>query len=396
VAYAVGLSLNRESLKDQPDANTIADNVFGAGAQSAVDASRYSQAVFGELLLPLSSGLEAQVALRHDWYNRLKASIDDNAVSYGGIGKTSPKLALRYLPMKQVLLRASYAESFAAPTLKQLFGGTDESFDNTSEQAVCDAFPSLSGGGCSSFPYIKVTRSNPRLRPETGKTANLGLVLEPTPAFSLGIDYFVIRKKDEITRPTVLAAVAAGATAIQSGEAVVFTDATNLAQSRVSGIDVDLRARLGSVPWGKMTLRDTLTYYRHIRQQPGAGDPFDEFVGTFGFPRWRNNVSLNLENGSWSTTANVHMVSQMVDSDLPRNLEDPNVRTISAHQELDLLTAYTGIKTLRLTGGIKNVLDRAPPYSNTGTQSGYGALGFSSIYSPRGRFFFVAASCSFR
>jgi iron complex outermembrane receptor protein len=395
LAYAVGLSLGRETLTDRPDENLIADNVFGTSAQSAVDASRQSQAVFGELSVPLFRGAEAQVALRHDWYNKLKASVDGNAQpGGGGIGKTSPKVAIRYEPVKQLLLRASYAESFMAPTLKQLFGGSSEGFEVTNNQDICNAFPGLAGA-CSSFPYVRITRANAQLKPEIGKTMNLGFVLDPTDNSSLAIDYFAIRKRDEIGVPTVPYAVAGGATDVQGGEAVVFTDSTNLSKTRVSGFDVDARGRLGMTPWGRLSVRNTLTYYRHIRVQPIAGDPFDEYVGSFGYPRWRNSFSVNLEGGGWSTTANLRMVSHMVDSDSPRGAEAPDTRMIDSHEELDLMVAYTGIKGLTLSGGVKNVLDREPPYSDTGTQSQYGALGFAPLYSPRGRFFFLGARYAF-
>ena len=394
LAYAVGVSFNKESLADIPDANQIAGNVLGSIAQSTVDAKRDFKAVFGELQIPIFKGMEAQVAVRHDSYTGLSAVINGTRSSFSGNSKTSPKFAIKYQPISQFLVRASYAESFLAPSLKQLFGGQDEGANSTSDPAICAAFPTLSGT-CDNFPYKQLTGSNPNLKPETGKTVNIGFVVEPTNAFSMGIDFFEIRKKDEITQPTVETAVAAGAIGIKAGEAQVFTNNLNIAKTRVSGFDMDTRLRLGDTPLGKVTLRDAFTYYRHVQNTSDPALPYDEFVGTFLNPRWRNTASVNVESGPWSTTATMRTTSSMLDTNLPAGSFTPPVRRIDIHEELDLNVQYTGVKSLTLTGGIKNLLDRPVPYSNQGAQNQYGSLGFPWIYSPRGRFWFVAGEYKF-
>ena len=394
LAYAVGVSLNKETLTDRPDDNQIAGNVLGSIAQSTVDAQRDFNAIFGELSIPLFKGFEAQVAVRHDRYSGLSANIGGVRQSFGGNSKTSPKIAVKYLPVGGVLLRASYAESFLAPSLKQLFGGQDEGAFSTSDPAICAAFPSLSGT-CDNFPYKNIQGSNPNLKPETGKTFNIGFVVEPFSNVSFGVDFFTIKKKDEISQPTVEAAVAAGAIGIKNGEAQVFTNNRNISATKISGTDFDFRLRVGQTPWGKLTVRDSATYYTHIRTQPDPNASFDEFVGTFLNPRWRNNLSANLENGPWSTTATIRTTSGMVDTPLAAGQFAPTTRRISAYEELDLQVQFTGVKSLTLTGTVKNLLDQTPPYSNSGAQNQYGSLGFPWIYSPRGRFFSIAANYKF-
>ena len=72
-------------------------------------------------------------------------------------------------------------KSFLAPSLKQLFAGQEqgaESVDclNDPTNAICVAFGNTTS---DNFPYNEISGSNPNLRPETGKTYNLGFIFEP-------------------------------------------------------------------------------------------------------------------------------------------------------------------------------------------------------------------------
>lgn len=395
LAYAVGVSFNKESLADLPDADQISGNVLGSIAQAPVDAKRDSQAIFGELSIPLFTGFEGQLAIRHDRYSGVSAVINGQRQSFSGSSKTSPKVAMRFQPNKYFLTRASYAESFLAPSLKQLYGGVDVGANSSSDPVVCNAFPTLSGN-CDAFPYQQVTGSNPSLKPESGKTWNLGFLIEPTPQFSAGVDFFWIKKKDEISQPTVETAIASGNIAITpAGEAQVFTNNLNLASTKVHGLDLDLRARGFATPVGRLSLKNTTTYYHSIRQQL-VGQPVEEYVGTFLKPRWRNTFSATLENDIWSLTATVRTTASMRDSDQAWGAFDASTRKISGHEELDVVGQYTGVRALTLTAGVRNLLDQAPPYSNMGASNEYGTLGYPWIYSPRGRYLFVSANYAFR
>ena len=395
LGWAVGVSANRETLSDQPSADSVAGNVLGSIAQGPVDASRNSHAVFVELAIPILKDVEAQAAIRYDRYSGLKARLGGNEQSFTGYGHTSPKFAVKYQPYAGLLLRGSFAESFLAPSLKQSFGGVDEGASSTSDPAICAAFPALSGA-CDNFPFNQVSGSNPNLKPETGKTYNLGVVFEPHPVVSLGLDYFQIRKKDEISTPTVERAVAAGAIGISEGEAQVFTNNLNIASTRVNGFDVDLRLRFPTTPLGRLSIGNTLTYYIHIQQRPDPASPAEEKADTFATPRWRNNVTAALENGPWAQTAVLRMVASTEDTDLPHGQFAGRERRIGAHNEVDYQLQYKGFQALTLTGGIRNLFDSAPPYSLTGSQNQFGSLGFPFIFSPRGRFFYTSVNYAFR
>jgi iron complex outermembrane receptor protein len=396
LAFAVGGSLNKETIRDTPDANQQAGNVFGSIAQAAVDASRQSQAIFGELSIPLLKNLEGQVAVRYDRYSAVEGIVGGTRVSGENSTRTSPKVAVKYKPADFVLMRASYAESFLAPTLKQMFGGQDAGAESTSDtEILCPAF-GVPAANCDNFPYDNVTGSNPNLKPEIGKTYNVGFVLEPHPAVSLGVDLWRIRKRDEVGQPSVETAVQLGNYQFINGRWTVFTNNQNLARTESEGADIDVRVRFPSTDFGRVTLHNTSTYYTHIKTEvePGAG--FDEYVGTFLNPRWRNTFTLNLEYGPWNGTMAVRTTAGMLDTDQPHDTTlFNNARRIGTYEELDLGVQYSGFKNLTLGGIVKNALDRMPPFSQRGAQNQYGSLGFPWIYSPRGRFFQVTANYKF-
>jgi iron complex outermembrane receptor protein len=397
LGYAVGLQFNKENLRDTPDADQQSGNVFGSIAQAAVDAKRDLKAVFGELAIPLLKNLEAQVAVRYDQYSGAEGTIANVRAAGEKASKTSPKVALKYRPMNNLALRASYAQSFLAPSLKQMFGGVDEGAETTSDTDIlCPAF-GVPVVDCDAFPYRNVTGSNPNLKPETGKTMNIGFVIEPVPEVALAMDFWSIKKKNEVNQPTVESAVQQGQfNRRPSGEWQVFTNNQNISGSQSSGVDVDLRVRIADTPWGKLSVRDNATYYHSIKQSIDVGDPLLEYAGTFLNPRWRNTLTFSLDAANWATTLAMRTTAGMRDTQQEvGSAAHRNARNIGAHEEVDLGVQYSGMKDLTLAGSIKNLLDNDVPFSQRGTLNQNGSLGFPWIYSPRGRFFQLSANYKF-
>lgn len=397
LSFAVGGNLSKETLRDTPDINQQNGNVFGSIAQAPVDAKRDLSAVFAELSIPVTKSIEAQVAVRFDRYSGAEGLVNGTRINGEGASRTSPKVAVKYRPIDAVMLRASYAESFLAPSLKQMFGGQDEGAESTSDKDIlCPAF-GVPDVACDNFAYKNRTGSNPKLKPETGKTLNFGVVLEPVREVSLGIDIWRITKTNEVGQPTVETAVTNGNYQRIDGEWVVFTNNQNIAGTKSSGIDVDLRLRLGETPLGRVTVRNAATYYNEIKNQTETGDPYTELVGTFLNPRWRNTLTVNLDNGPWASTLAVRSTAGMKDTTQGFGTAAyAAAREINPHEEFDISVQYTGIKNLSLSGAIKNLFDRMPPYSQRGTLNQYGSMGFPWIYSPRGRFFQLSAKYTFQ
>lgn len=381
--YAVGAQFMRESLSDQPDAKSQAGEVVGSIQQSAVDASRNIKAVFGELQVPILKNLEGQIALRYD--------------KYPGVSQTSPKFALKYTPIPQLALRGSYAESFRAPVLKQLYGAQEQGAITitTPEQCQLLGITLDANGGCQVNAW-QVNGSNVDLKPETGKTYNLGTVFDGG-NFNVSLDWWRIEKKDEINSPTIQNAIRQGLFSRDGARFSIFTNLQNIAQRKHEGIDLDARMRFSNTAIGTVVLRNSATYYISQKRRDSVSDPLYEYNGTYATPRWRNTFSMSTELGPWTVGAALRSVAGFIDWDDPETIGDSERRRVGNHDELDFQVQYAGVlQGLTLTAGVKNLLNKMPPFSQVNAMDNqYTQMGFAELYSPRGRFFYISASYRF-
>lgn len=377
--YAAGVSALRDELSDTPDALTQAGEVVGSIQQAAVDATRNNYGVFGELSLPVLKNLETQLAVRYD--------------KYPNESKFSPKLGFMWRPMTQVGVRGSYAGSFRAPVLKQLYGAQEEGAITITSDRQCELLGQPAGCTINAF---QVNGSNPNLKAETAKTINVGLVFELGQNFNSSIDFWRVEKKDDISSPTITTALEQGLFELRNGRYYVYTNLTNIAKRIHKGVDVDARLRFPGTMLGTITVSDTLTYYQSQRRQDSAIEPMKEYINTYALPRWRNRFTVSSEMGPWTVTGAYRTVAGFYDSDE----ELPVARTFSRvgnHEEFDLQGSYSGFKGLTFRGGVKNVFDRMPPFSaQNATDNTYTQMGFAELYNVRGRFFYVGLDYSFR
>jgi len=72
----------------------------------------------------------------------------------------------------------------------------------------------------------------------------------------------------------------------------------------------------------------------------------------------------------------------------------PAPREVGSYETFDTQVAYRGFRNVRLALGVKNILDRDPPYTNAGGQF---AAGYDITYADvRGRFVYGTVNYQFR
>ncbi len=184
---------------------------------------------------------------------------------------------------------------------------------------------------------------------------------------------------------------------------IVSIDQTNinLGQTKLSGFDIHARWRILAGDLGRFVAAFTGTYFdRYDTQNPDG--TFSPHVGnrnnaTTGgvIPRWKTYQAVTWSRGPWDVTAALNWQSSYVD--VPGNFMDPNdptFRKVGAYETYDLQGSYAGIKSLRITLGVKNLFDRDPPYTNQGFsfQSGYDP----QYADPRGRFVYARLNYAFQ
>lgn len=404
MSVAVGAEYRKEKYQFNPSTEIAQGDISGYGGNlGAVDKSRNVTSVFGELVVPITKTLEADGAVRYD--------------NYEGTGSsTTPKLSLRWQPSSRFLWRGSVSKGFRAPSLADLYSPSTTGVSQTgltdpvrcpiTEDGVkdCDTqFPTTNGG-------------KPTLSSEKSTNFTTGIVLEPTKNFSASLDYFHIKLKDTISnglpQAVILGNLAKYGNYVTRGPdevvngvtipgAIINIDQTNLntGETKLSGVDIDLKWRLPTEGYGRFTLGFSGTYFiKYDTQNPDG--TFSPNVGnlenaTTGgvIPRLKTYQFVNWSTGPWDVTLGLNWQSGY--HDVPGSDADGNPlpRRVSPYEIYDAQVTYSGIKGLRLTVGAKNLMDSDPPYTN---QSFSFQSGYDPQYAdPRGRFVYVRAAYAF-
>ena len=403
LAIALGGEGRREKLDNAfaPLANT-GDVLAAGGEHHSVSGSRNVWAIYVEASVPVARNVETQLAARYDHYNDFGSTVN-------------PKVALRWQPSKALLLRTSWGTGFRAPTMYDLY---------TPRQRVTTSpdFPDPIRCPVTGLPsdclgeFPAVIGGNPNLQPETSEQFNAGVVWEPTPGLTLALDYWKINKTDPITGISERDVLAVGApfeaTNIIRGPAdpafpelpgpiqTVILHGENFGNIRTSGYDIDINWRGRATSIGQFSLGLNGTYVRTFKIQFGPGDSLSlagNNDGNYAIPRWRHHASITWKQGPWSATLGQTFQSgyDEVDQRLPCDPEGQNCtrRRVGTYTVWDLQAQYTGLKRSTIIVGVKNLLDRDPPFAqwNPGLAAGYDP----TYADPRGRVFYTRLSYAF-
>ncbi|WP_315651625.1 TonB-dependent receptor domain-containing protein [Roseateles aquae] len=415
LSMAAGLDLRRESMRMTPSNNLLAGDIVGYGISTA-DASRTFGAVFSELDVPIIKGLEAQLAARVDKFPGFGAHV-------------SPKVALRFQPDKRWVLRGTYERGFRAPNITEAAPSLKTAFDPVNDPKRCDAATALShdladqakalelsdpataamlsarslevtSGACG-FGVPLATKNNANLKPETSRAFSFGLVFEPMPGASASLDYWSIRRVDEIglvpSQETLYAedrqppgtvkrdslandhtftAAERAKYGVTVGQLIGINNAfVNLGKTKVSGIDFGVKGKTAT-PWGKLALEVDGTYaidYHSWNISDGRWG--DNLIGRYDYSRWVITSGAYLESGSFSHSlrntwrSGRALQQDYTDSDWTlASCTDPDGKGLPAdkcrlagYSRWDYTLAYSGVKNLRLFGTIRNLFAHRPP-----------------------------------
>src|SRR5690606_9181940 len=110
-------------IDDTPDANSIADNLYGFTASQPTRGKDSVQEVYAEIEVPVLSGLPFAQELTFNFSARYT-----DYDSYGD--DTTWKIGMLYTPVSWLSLRASRGTSFRAPALFEQFLGATSGFLN--------------------------------------------------------------------------------------------------------------------------------------------------------------------------------------------------------------------------------------------------------------------------
>jgi iron complex outermembrane receptor protein len=336
---------------------------------------------------------------------------------YEGVGSsTTPKVSLRWQPVSEVLLRGAVGKGFRAPSLQDLYLPITNNVTpaGTNDPVRCPVTGSRTD--CST-QFNVVNGGDPNLKPEKSTNATVGIVFAPTNNASLAVDAFKIELKDTIVNGVALATILSDldryghlvqrgpvdpAFPTLPGPITAITQTNiNLGETRVSGIDLDGRWVFANGAFGRFGAQLSGTYFLKYKVQNPDGtfaDGVDQPNTATGglIPRWKHYLAVDWTAGPWGVTLAQNF--QKGHWDLPSTNAAPGdpQRRVGNYETYDLQLRYTGFKSLTLRGGVRNLFDRDPPYSNAGGQTSF-QTGYDPLYAdPRGRFIYVGFSYEFK
>ena len=407
LAVAVGANIRGEKVNDHPTNPDYSAgyHVGGEGTIPVVNASRTVTALYGELSIPFAKGWEAQVAARGDRYS-----------DFGS--KVSPRASVRWQPAKSMLFRASAGSGFRAPSLWD--SKSPDSETNTADNVYDPGCPPGFEDDPRCFTQFTVRNmSSPSLKPEKSKQFTIGMVLEPTKDVSVSMDYWDIKKTDTIGSVNGQDILTDDTLFARYAPTRVFRDPAgfllyiaqpleNLGGVKTSGLDLDLMSRFNVGP-GKLTASLSGTLMTKFQAQQGKDTPYIDYLGQGGagvfggasYPRWQHTLTFDWEQGPYGVTLEQRFVrgwSEIAINNEPCAFEGDCSAThgVGDYSTFNLSARYTGFKNLKLTVGVRNILDREPPYVDSSSNGSHAAGYSNSVADPRGRFWWGSINYAFK
>jgi outer membrane receptor protein involved in Fe transport len=371
--------------------------------QQAFDITRRSRYAYGELFLPFVSpelGIEG--------VDRLSLSAALRYEDYPGLDRlATPRVGLIYAPSSQLVLRASWARSFKAPTLYQQY--------IPYEAILLPAAVFGAGTGTSSVMFA--AGGNRDLQPERATSWTAGFELRPTfiEGLTITATWFDIDYRDRVVSPIAgsiaaafrnpgfatlidfapdaaeLAALIAGAQfglenltglPYDPAQVVAYVDNrnVNVAAQAIRGIDARL-SWSGALHGGTLGIDIDASWLESVQQLTPAL-PDVQLAGTvFNPPEFRLRAAANYSHGGLRVTSALNFTGALEDERFAvRRLLAPST-TIDLGASYDIIAGEGRDPGLTVSITVNNLFDDRPERIQTSgpTSTPYDSTNFSPI-----------------
>jgi iron complex outermembrane receptor protein len=423
VNFAIGGEARTEKLTAESDVDSqTATFAFDSGTTiDPFDEKRDTYSVFAEVNLPLVSAknrlpgiysADLSLAGRYEAYS----DTSDPAV---------PKIALRWQPVESLMVRTTYSESFAAPTLYALnsppgigFTASLAEFDNIQAHQISQPVQSLT--------------------PSESRNLSAGIVWSPkaVPNFLFSIDYFKVEQTDVVGNLGLTGVVdqvfhdvevngsaspyaqyihvgsATGPTITTAGQIsgigldnlyYVIPAASNLGAVKMGGFDTRLEYTWKLENAGKIRFASAGTYYDYYDIQIAQGAPYSPTAGLVTglngtIPRWRMYNTIGWDNAGWSVNLAQTYYSKTTDTTWDPSWEPDYHQKIPTYVIYDANVSYAWdagwkkLKSFKVTLGVNNIGDKLP--TKSATFDSYSNADITE-FSPIGRLYYVNLQMKF-
>lgn len=461
VSLALGASHRSVSAYDTPDwlaQQTLTTNISGQPTRGGY---RVTEA-YGEVNVPILSDLPMARSLNVDVASRFS--------HYSNFGNTTnSQYKITWKPIDDLLVRGSYGAGFRAPTVNDLYMGATGNYPAYADpcdvvyglarynnkvatncangiggqpglnaaalnaaglgglytsgfvQEQAPGLPVTSAGG---FPVYGsfYNAGNPKLRPETSKSTQFGLVYSPSylPGFNATVDRFDYRlsnliayqQPDDVLSGCYLDSNAADCALFQrtANNHFQVSGLTNIpgnyAGMQLAGYDVTLAYALPKFSFGNIKLTSQSTYNTRYAIQSGPGGSYYSNNGLNSSWRLRSNFTVGWDYRNVGVQWTLRYYSPLKDScynpqqsafpcTLPHYAQPgfgvtPMTQVPSVTYS-DVQVHWKGSWGGEVSLGVNNVFDRKAPYiySATGASTGSDSAFSYNVSYDYGRFVYL-------
>ena len=298
--FVVGFELRLQELSQNGDPILVAHDGLGFDAGSKFKAEQEVAAAYLELNIPfVSSTMKVPLVYNFDFtfayrYERFEISGIDPA---DGITESTriletgvPKFAVRWAPVKDLTLRASYSRSFRAPTLFEFFEPHTE--NSSLFPLILDP---LNPGGPAMVrpPGGTIIGGSVDLQPERTDSYSAGFVFTPRqiPNLTVTADYYQLNSEGVVVtgfaQGEVIRNVANGSFAdrvIRDGNGTLqqlLDFAFNSSRKGVEGIDITAIYEYPTDNFGKFTIAAAYNHLLRFNLQVETTAGFTNALGRF-------------------------------------------------------------------------------------------------------------------
>ena len=431
LGFAVGVEHREETGRFVPDAFAQSGEYTGLPA-TTTEGSYDLDEVYLELNIPVLADLP--------FAKELTFNVATRYSDYSNFGDTlNSKFGMVWRPMDDLLVRATWAEGFRAPSIDNLYGGTGGSFEYYTDPCSVGVPGSVAGNAactsagapanyvqlgqgltpCTSWPCQTpdqfLSGSNPNLLAETSTSTTVGLVWSPkwVEGLDLSLDWYRYEIEDMIISDSVDRIlrdcyVLGDASRCAAGQITrdptdghvtnVFYGLANLGRLETEGFDFGVKYRLPELSIGQFVIDWQNSYVSKYDTSAQNADGDDIMVGGVGAPgifRTRSNLGVNWSYGDFSANWTSRYYSGMNESCVAgRPCTDPDriandstspIRKVGSNTFHDLQVSWKAPWNATVAIGANNVFNHRGPIMFTAPNSQFPYYGGFDI----GRFMYM-------
>ncbi|ESQ84207.1 hypothetical protein AEAC466_10710 [Asticcacaulis sp. AC466] len=353
------------------------------GSPSLLTPSRQVDYVYLEGQVPLIAPSSDRTGL-----HALELNLSARIEHYSDFGSTTnPRVGIRYVPFNDLTLRASWGQSFKAPSFLQMY------------QAVTLALykPGILGGSNDGSIAMLVYGGNTDLKPETSTSWSLGADYAPArmPGLTLSLNLFNIDYTDRVVQPinpltaslsnpqfepflkidpatVTVETLVANAYSLDnySGltydpnkvSVIIYDNYQNATAQTAHGVDLGYRQHF-TLAGGALDAFANATWL-HLEQQTIATQPKVILSGTiFNAPEFKARGGVTWQKGGLSLSGIVNYLGEETDTGVTPNHAIASWTTVDTHLAYNFAGRSGYARDLKLALSVSNLLDRDPPYA---------------------------------